>query len=118
MHDIRVIRADGAAFDAALARRGLPPVSAALLEKDAARRAAQTALQDMQARRNTLSRQVGEGRRAKQDTSALEAEAAALRDEMERLEQDSARLDAEIRAVLEVLPNTLDAEVPDGADET
>ncbi|HEY2133420.1 MAG TPA: serine--tRNA ligase [Acetobacteraceae bacterium] len=118
MHDIRVIRADGAAFDAALARRGLPPVSAALLEKDVARRAAQTALQDMQARRNALSRQVGEGRRAKQDTSALEAEAASLREAMERLEEDSARLDAEIRAALEVLPNSLDADVPDGADET
>src|ERR1700745_1732778 len=101
MHDIRLIRADGAAFDASLARRGLPPVAAAVLEKDTARRAAQTALQDMQAKRNTLSRQVGEGRRNKQDTSALEAEVASLRDEMDRLEQDSARLEAEIRALLE-----------------
>jgi seryl-tRNA synthetase len=118
MHDIRVIRADGAAFDASLARRGLPPVSGSVLEKDTARRVAQTALQDMQARRNALSKQVGEGRRRKEDTSTLEAEATSLRDEMERLEQDTARLDAEIRAILEVLPNTLDADVPDGPDET
>ena len=83
MHDIRVIRADGAAFDVSLARRGLAPVSALVLEKDTARRVAQTALQDMQARRNALSKQVGEGRRRKEDTSALEAEATSLRDSYE-----------------------------------
>ncbi|CAH2604600.1 serine--tRNA ligase [Rhodovastum atsumiense] len=118
MHDIRTIRADGAAFDAALARRGMPPASPALLERDAARRAAQTALQEKQARRNALSRQVGEGRRKGEDTTALEAEATALRTEMEGLEADVARLDAEIRAVLESLPNILDPDVPDGPDET
>ena len=118
MHDIRFVRDDGAAFDAAMARRGLPPVSSSLLERDAARRAAQTALQDHQARRNALAKQVGEGRRRGEDTAALEAEATKLRGEMEALEQRAAALDGEIRAVLEALPNVLDADVPDGPDES
>jgi seryl-tRNA synthetase len=118
MQDIRALRAAPDAFDAALARRGLPPVAARLVAQDEARRAALTALQERQARRNTLSRQVGEGRRAGGDTATLEAEASSLRAEMEALEAQAAALDAEIKAVLETLPNTLDAAVPDGADES
>ncbi len=117
MHDIRAIRADPAAFDAALARRGLPPAAEEILARDAARRAALTELQELQARRNALARQVGEGRRQGADTAPLEAEAAGLRGAMERLEADAATLDGEIRAVLERLPNVLDADVPDGQDE-
>lgn len=118
MHDIRAIRTDPAGFDAALARRGLAPASPAVLQQDTARRAALTALQDKQARRNAISRDVGKGRRSGADTSALEAEAAALRGEMDALEQQAATLDDAIRGILESLPNTLDPEVPDGADET
>ena len=40
MHDIRAIRSDPAGFDAALARRGLAPVSSEILAQDAERRAA------------------------------------------------------------------------------
>ena len=118
MHDIRAIRAEPAAFDAAMARRGLAPLADALLARDAERRAALTAVQDKQTRRNALARQVGEGKRKGADTSALEAEAGALRNEMEALERKAATLEAETRGVLETLPNVLDADVPDGADET
>ena len=118
MHDIRTIRAEPAAFDDALARRGMQAAAPAILERDATRRAAQTALQEKQARRNALAKQVGEGRRRGEDTAALEAEATTLRADMEGLEADAARLDAEIKAVLESLPNILDADVPDGPDES
>jgi seryl-tRNA synthetase len=118
MHDIRAIRADPAAFDAALARRGLPPVAADVLARDTARRAALTGLQDLQARRNALSRQIGEGRRDGADTAPLEAEAASLRGTMERLEAEAPAHEADIRAMLERLPNMLDPDVPDGRDET
>ncbi len=118
MHDIRNIRTDPAAFGAALARRGLPPVSAQVLEQDTQRRAALTALQERQARRNALSRQVGQGKRRGDNTSAQEAEAAALREEMEGLERRAAALDGVIREVLEGLPNVPDPDVPDGPDET
>jgi len=118
MHDIRTIRADPAAFDAALARRGLGALAADLLAHDADRRAAQTATQEKQARRNALAREIGEGRRKGTDTAALEAESSALREEMASLEQSAAGLDSELRAILERLPNILDADVPDGRDET
>jgi seryl-tRNA synthetase len=118
MHDIRAIRADPAGFDAALARRGLPPVSPELVEKDAAHRAVLTALQEMQSRRNALSRQVGEGRRAKTNTTALEVEAGALRADMDRLEKQADNLQSELRLLLDCLPNVLDPDVPDGADES
>jgi len=118
MHDIRSIRADPAAFDAALARRFMEPASAATLELDTERRAAQTALQEKQARRNALSRQVGEGRRKGADTAVMEAEASTLRGDMEALEARVAALDAEIHAILAALPNVLDPDVPDGADES
>nr|WP_294554057.1 serine--tRNA ligase [uncultured Rhodopila sp.] len=118
MHDIRAVRADPASFDAAMGRRRLPPVADALLALDAERRAAQTALQEKQARRNALAKEIGQGKRAGADTAALEAEATALRDAMDSLETRVPELDAAIRGALEVLPNILDSSVPDGPDET
>lgn len=118
MHDIRAIRADPAAFDAAMARRGLASASPEIVAKDTERRAVLTALQEKQARRNALSREVGQGKRTGADTSALETESTTLRAEMESLEQRSTALDTEIRTILESLPNTLDPDVPDGPDES
>ena len=118
MHDLRLLRADPAGFDAALARRNLPPVSAQIVAIDTDRRAALSAVQDKQARRNALAKLAGQGRRTGADTVAIEAEATALRDEMAALEHRATTLDADIRAMLEVLPNQLDPSVPDGANET
>ena len=118
MHDIRVVRADPAAFDAAMARRRLPGVSDRLMRLDTDRRAAQTALQEKQARRNALAREIGQGKRGGIDTAALEAEATALRADMDSLEKQVPPLDADIRRILESLPNVLDTTVPDGPDET
>ena len=118
MHDIRTIRDDPAAFDAAMARRGLKPVAAALMTLDADRRAAQTALQEKQARRNVLAKEIGQGKRAGIPTAKLEAEAATLRADIDRLGERVPEGDAGVRGILETLPNVLDPEVPDGADET
>ena len=56
MHDLKALRADPAAFDAALARRGVSGASAPILTADAALRAVQTALQTALARRNEASK--------------------------------------------------------------
>ena len=117
MHDSKIIRADPAAFDAAMARRRLPGASGPLLALDAERRAAATRQQDAQSRRNVLAREIGQAKRTGADTGVQEAEATALRGEMERLDKRSAELDAELRTALAALPNVLDAEAPDGADE-
>jgi len=118
MHDIRAIRNDPGGFDAAMARRGLPPSASEVLEKDAERRAALTRLQDLQARRNALSRQVAEQRRANADTTELEGEAIALRSDMEREERGASVLEGEIKLIVDRLPNLLDPDVPDGPDES
>ena len=59
MHDIRVIRDDPAAFDAALARRGLAPMSPEILSLDAERRARIAAAETAQAEQNRASKDVG-----------------------------------------------------------
>jgi seryl-tRNA synthetase len=118
MHDIRTLRDDAAFFDAAMARRGLPPAAAAILAQDTDRRAAQTALQELQAFRNSLSKRIGEARRKGEDTAALEAEVVARRAETEALEKKVAALDKSIFDTLAALPNVLDTDVPDGPDES
>ncbi|GAN54198.1 serine--tRNA ligase [Tanticharoenia sakaeratensis] len=118
MHDLRALRADPDGFDADLARRGLPAQAADIVSLDEERRAALTALQDQQARRKTLAREIGQGKKAGTDTSALEAEAVRLRDEMTALETRAAAAQSEIDARLASLPNRLDPSVPDGEDET
>jgi seryl-tRNA synthetase len=118
MHDIKSIRADAAGFATAMARRGLSDIAEALLIVDGDRRAAQTALQENQARRNALAKEIGQGKRNGADTSGLEAEATALRAAMEALEARAGVLDNELKSALERLPNVMDADVPDGADES
>ncbi len=118
MHDIKAVRADPAGFDAAMARRGLIDVSGDLLKIDTARREALTEQQDRQARRNSLAKEIGQGKRTGANTSPLEAEASDLRQHMERLSQFSAQEEQALHTRLIALPNSLDADVPSGADES
>ncbi len=117
MHDIRRVRDDAAAFDAAMARRGLAAQSSAVLALDSTRRTAQAALQEKQTRRNALAKEIGQGKRTGADTSALEAEATRLRDDMTALEAEAKAADEAQLHLLEALPNILDADVPEGRDE-
>jgi seryl-tRNA synthetase len=118
MHDVRAIRADGAAFDAAMARRGLPAVAAGLLAQDEARRTAMAGAQEKQARRNAIAREIGQTKKSGGDSAALETEALALREEIAALEAEAAAAETRLAQVLEALPNRLDPEVPDGPDES
>ena len=118
MHDIRLIRTDPDWFDKAMARRGLPPQSPAILQRDAQRRSLQTELQSKQTHRNAQSRLIGEGKRKGLDTSDAEKGVVQLRDEIESMERDVGLLDKQIFDILAGLPNVLDAGVPDGPDET
>ena len=116
MHDIRAIRLDPAAFDAGMARRGLGAQSEAILALDASRRATLGLLQEKQAKRNELSRDIGRAKREGGETEALEAQAVSLRVEMDLLQSQADELDGRIKAVLEALPNILAPDVPDGRD--
>lgn len=119
MHDLKWIRENPDALDRSLQRRGDEPVSARVLEIDSTRRAAQTRLQDMQERRNSASKQIGaamkDGRSA--DAEALKAEVSDLKEQMEQAETEERAASDALNAILSGLPNVLDEDVPDGADE-
>ncbi len=117
MHDIRMIREDVDGFDKAMARRRVETSADDIKTFDDTRRAAVAQLQLLQAERNALAKSIGEAKRAKADTTDLEAEGAKLRGSMEQLEAEVPKLEAEVRERLSALPNVLDADVPDGRDE-
>jgi seryl-tRNA synthetase len=94
------------------------PISTELLELDEQRRAALAQLQTLQAERNALAKRIGEAKRNKADTSALEEEGSALREQMESLNAEAPRLDNLLRDMLSKIPNLLDPAVPEGKDET
>ena len=119
MHDIRAIRENPEAFDAAMARRGLSGVSARLLALDEARRAAIAAAEAALAERNAASKQVGAAKAAGNEAEfeRLRALVATKKDEIAGLEEQARAKDAELRDALAELPNTVYDDVPDGADE-
>ena len=119
MHDIKAIRDNPEAFDRGLARRGLKPLAAELIEIDAQKRNHVQKLQDAQARRNGLSKEVGEAMKAgdKPRAEALKAEVASLKDFIASGEEVERRLTQKLHDALAVIPNIPLDEVPDGADE-
>src|SRR5882672_709828 len=119
MHDIKSIRDDPAAFDAALKRRGLAPLSSSLLAIDEKRRAAILKSEQAQARRNSASKEIGDAKKAKDDARAaiLMAEVAELKTTMPELEATAKAADEELAAALAGIPNLPLDEVPEGVDE-
>jgi seryl-tRNA synthetase len=119
MHDIRSIRENPAAFDAALARRGLSPLSAGILAIDEKSRAIKTELQQGQARRNEASKLIGQAMAAKDmdKAEALKAEVATLKDRMPALEAEDRDTGDALSAMLAAIPNLPGDDVPQGDDE-
>ena len=119
MHDIRLIRENPAAFDAALARRGVEPVAQSILALDSARRDVATRMQESQARRNEASKAIGAamGKGDKDTAEALKAEVAALKTELPALEDEERRLTAQLADALAAWPNRPADDVPPGEDE-
>lgn len=118
MHDIRLIREQPDYFDLGLKRRGLAPMASELLRIDEARRAAQTTLQELQARRNDASKEIGVAKREGRDAEALMAEVAAIKDQMVALEQEEAGLASRLNVLLQEIPNLPADDVPFGSDES
>jgi seryl-tRNA synthetase len=119
MHDIKSIRDNPQAFDAALKRRGLEPVSVSLLAIDERRRAAILASEQAQARRNSASKEIGDAKKAKDEARAakLMAEVAELKTTMPELEAAAKTADDELSKELAAIPNLPLDEVPEGVDE-
>ena len=119
MHDIRAIRENPAAFDAALARRGLSPLSAEVLAIDEARRAKILASETAKAEQNAASKQVGAAKAAGNEAEfeRLRALVADKKAEIARLNEEAGAEDERLRNLLMTLPNNPLDDVPDGADE-
>jgi seryl-tRNA synthetase len=119
MHDIRFIRENPQAFDAALARRGLEPLAAQLIAIDEERRALTTQVQVAQSRRNEASKLIGAAmaKGDKEGAEAIKAEVAALKEQMPALQAKADETAAKLKAALEVIPNLPADDAPDGADE-
>ncbi|MDB9891420.1 serine--tRNA ligase [Alphaproteobacteria bacterium] len=117
MHDIRFIRENPDAFDAALKRRKLTPMSGKILKTDSDRRALQAQIQEMQSRRNQASKEIGALRSKGDHADALIAEVNDIKTKMPALETEEASLAESLESWLLEIPNLLNDSVPDGDDE-
>ncbi|MGN6701680.1 MAG: serine--tRNA ligase, partial [Burkholderiaceae bacterium] len=117
MIDLQLLRKDIGAVAARLATRKFRLDVAAFEALEGERRQIQTRTEELQARRNALSKQVGMLKGKGEDASTVLAEVAGIGDE---LKASAARLDAvqaELQAFLLTIPNLPDPSVPVGDDE-
>ena len=119
MYDIKWIRENPEAFDDGLKRRGLEPLSAKLLALDETRRALITTLEQAQARRNAASKEIGQAKAKKDESTAqkLMAEVAAFKTDIPAMEAQEKEASAALERELAQIPNLPLADVPDGKDE-
>ncbi len=117
MFDLKLIREMPEFFDVGWKRRGLAPQTAAIITLDEQRRSAMTEAQELQAKRNEASKQIGALKAKGGDATALMNEVAQYKDRMAILEEIEKKLGAELNEILNRLPNIPDASVPDGVDE-
>ena len=119
MHDIRAIRENPAAFDAALVRRGNAPVSSDILSLDTDRRACIQATEAAQAEQNKASKLVGAAK-AKGDEAEFDRLRALVSEkkvEMASLGEEAKAKDEALADMLMGIPNLPFDDTPDGADE-
>ncbi len=117
MLDLKWIRENPDDFDAAMARRGLPPQSGTVLALDEAHRSMITEMQELQARRNEASKAIGAAKSKGEDADALIEEVAGIKARIQQLEDEEREKGEAIAALLAGLPNPPASDVPDGEDE-
>jgi seryl-tRNA synthetase len=114
MLDINALRNDLPAVAAALAKRGVALDTARFESLEAERKRIQTLTQDLQAKRNTVSRQVGIAKGRGEDTAPLLGRVSGIGDELKGLERELENVQAKLRDFLLGLPNVTDASTPVG----
>lgn len=117
MHDLKYIRENPDAFDDAMKRRGLEAQSPALLKLDEERRAVQTQLQELQAKRNEESKKIGQIKQSGGDAQEQMDAVARIKDEMTALEERESTLAESLNQHLAGIPNIMSDDVPDGETE-
>ncbi|MEL6919599.1 MAG: serine--tRNA ligase, partial [Pseudomonadota bacterium] len=119
MLDIRWIRENPQALDAALKSRGAEPLSSALIALDEERRNHVTKVQEAQQRRNSASKEIGAamGQGDTDKAEKLKAEVGALKSFLGAAEETERDLNDRLRDALASIPNIPLDGVPEGADE-
>jgi seryl-tRNA synthetase len=119
MHDVKALRDHPDAYDRAWAKRGLSPQTPAILSADSRLRAAKSAFEVAQARRNDASKLIGAAKKAGDDARAAElmAEVEDVKAEIAALIEEENAAAAALKDILAALPNLPAADVPEGADE-
>ncbi|MDB5660674.1 MAG: serine--tRNA ligase [Cypionkella sp.] len=120
MHDIRAIRENPSAFEAALARRGLTGISTEILTLDSARRAKILASETATAAQNAASKEAGAAKARGDDAefNRLRGLVAEKKSETAAMTLEADQLDRQLRDLLLTIPNLPLDEVPDGPDES
>jgi seryl-tRNA synthetase len=120
MLDITQLRKD---LDAVIERLNARKTPQPFLDVDrfkaleAERKAVQTRTEELQARRNALSKQIGMAKGKGEDASALMAEVGGIADELKAGAERLEAIQVELNDMLMGVPNLPDASVPAGADE-
>jgi len=117
MLDIQTLRNDLATVTARLATRGYTLDAAKFEQLEAERKTIQTRTQELQAKRNSSSKLIGQAKAKGEDVSAIMAEVANLGDELKQLETRLGEVQHELNAFLAVIPNTPHDSVPVGKSE-
>ena len=117
MLDINLLRNDLPAVAAGLAKRGVVLDTATFESLEAERKSIQTRTQELQQKRNVISKQVGAAKGKGEDASALLVEVAGVGQDLKRLEGELARVQAKLRDFLLVLPNLTHPSTPVGKSE-
>jgi seryl-tRNA synthetase len=115
--DIQLFRTDLDAVAARLATRGYMLDSAEFSALEAERKQVQTRTQDLQARRNASSKQIGMAKSRGEDAATLMAEVASLSDELKAAEERLAVIQAQMQELMLSVPNLPHESVPVGQSE-
>ena len=118
MLDIQLLRKDIDGVAKRLADRGYTLDVAAFSALEAERRTNQTRTEDLQARRNTLSKQIGGMKGRGEDTSAVMAEVSGIGDEMKASAAKLEEIQTKLSDLLLGVPNLAHESVPLGNDES
>lgn len=118
MLDVTMLRKQLPEVVARLAARGFQFPKEEFNRLEAERKSVQTRTEELQAQRNTLSKQIGMAKKAGEDASALMAEAARIPEELADLEKELDRIRTDLENLLLRIPNIPHESVPVGRDET
>jgi seryl-tRNA synthetase len=114
MLDVQLLRSDLQAVARRLADRGYTFDVVGFEALESRRKTLQTETQDLQARRNQLSKQVGEAKKKGEDAAGLMSEVSAQADRLKALEQELEALQGELAQFLLTVPNIPHESVPAG----